>query len=67
MEQIPEPDESFDFIWSRDVLVLVEGLQAGLDEAARVLKAGGRMLVYTNFATELLEIKPVLYVLEERS
>jgi SAM-dependent methyltransferase len=55
MEQIPEPDESFDFIWSRDVLVLVEGLQAGLDEAARVLKPGGRMLVYTNFATELLE------------
>lgn len=55
MEQIEEPDSSFDFIWCRDVIECVEGLGAGLAEAARVLKIGCRMLVYTDFATELLE------------
>ena len=55
IEQIEEPDDHFDFIWCRDVLVLVQGLERGLAEAARVLKADGAMLVYTNFATELLE------------
>jgi ubiquinone/menaquinone biosynthesis C-methylase UbiE len=55
IEQIEQPDDHFDFIWCRDVLVLVERLERGLLEAARVLKRDGLMLVYTNFATELLE------------
>jgi ubiquinone/menaquinone biosynthesis C-methylase UbiE len=55
MEEIEQPSEHFDFIWCRDVLVLVEGLERGLREAARVLKHGGAMLVYTNFATERLD------------
>lgn len=55
MEHIEQPDDSFDFIWCRDVLECVEGLERGLAEAARVLKPGCRMLVYTDFATELLE------------
>jgi ubiquinone/menaquinone biosynthesis C-methylase UbiE len=55
IEDIEQPDESFDFIWCRDVLELVEGLARGLAEAARVLKPRGRMLVYTSFATDLLE------------
>ena len=57
MEHIEQPDDSFDFIWCRDVLECVEGLEQGLAEAARVLKSGCRMLVYTDFATELLEPK----------
>jgi SAM-dependent methyltransferase len=55
IEQIEQPDDHFDFIWCRDVLVLVERLERGIFEAARVLRRDGVMLVYTNFATELLE------------
>lgn len=55
VEQIEQPDDHFDFIWCRDVLELVEGLESGLAEAARVLKRDGVILVYTNFATELFE------------
>jgi ubiquinone/menaquinone biosynthesis C-methylase UbiE len=55
IEQIEQPNDHFDFIWCRDVLELVEGLERGLFEAARVLKPDGRMLIYTVFATELLE------------
>jgi len=55
MERIEQPDDYFDFIWCRDVLEVVEGLQRGLAETARVLQPDGRMLIYTNFATELLE------------
>lgn len=55
IEEIEHPDDHFDFIWCRDVLELVDGLDLGLSEAARVLKRDGAMLVYTNFATELLE------------
>jgi ubiquinone/menaquinone biosynthesis C-methylase UbiE len=57
IEQIEQPDNHFDFIWCRDVLVHVEGLERGLFEAARVLKRDGVMLIYTNFATELLEAR----------
>ena len=34
MEEIAQPNDHFDFIWCRDVLVLVEGLERGLAEAA---------------------------------
>jgi SAM-dependent methyltransferase len=55
MEHIDQPDDSFDFIWCRDVLEIVERLEVGLVEAERVLAPGCRMLIYTDFATELLE------------
>jgi ubiquinone/menaquinone biosynthesis C-methylase UbiE len=55
MEELGQPSDHFDLIWSRDMLVLVEGLEQGLREAARVLKPDGVMLVYTNVATELLD------------
>lgn len=55
IEQIEQPNDHFDFIWCRDVLELVEGLERGLCEAARVLKPDGVILIYTNFATDLLE------------
>jgi ubiquinone/menaquinone biosynthesis C-methylase UbiE len=62
IEQIEDPDDHFDFIWCRDVLELVEGLEPGLFEAARVLKPDGVMLVYTNFATELFEPREALAI-----
>lgn len=55
MASIPAEDGTFDFIWCRDVLSHVPDLRAGFAECARVLKAGGRMLIYQTYATELLE------------
>jgi ubiquinone/menaquinone biosynthesis C-methylase UbiE len=55
MERIEEPDDSVDVVWCRDVLTVVPDAQAGLSEVARVLKPGGAAVVYTVFATPLLE------------
>jgi len=54
LESLPFDDESFDYIWCRDVLNHVE-LERGLSECKRVLRPGGSMLVYQTFATEALE------------
>jgi ubiquinone/menaquinone biosynthesis C-methylase UbiE len=54
LESLPFGDESFDYIWCRDVLNHVE-LDHGLAECTRVLRRGGAMLVYQTFATEALE------------
>jgi SAM-dependent methyltransferase len=55
IEHLPHADAAFDFIWCRDVLALVHDLEAGMREAARVLKPGAHMLAYCVFATERLE------------
>jgi SAM-dependent methyltransferase len=57
MQELPYPDEHFDFVWCRDVVEGVDELEAALREVVRVLKPTGRMLVYTVFATDLLEPK----------
>jgi SAM-dependent methyltransferase len=57
VQELPYPDDHFDFVWCRDVIEGVDELEAGLTEVARVLKPTGRMLVYTVFATDLLEPK----------
>jgi SAM-dependent methyltransferase len=54
LESLPFDDESFDYIWCRDVLNHVE-LQHGLPECKRVLRSGGSMLVYQTFAAPGLE------------
>jgi ubiquinone/menaquinone biosynthesis C-methylase UbiE len=54
LESLPLDDDSFDYIWCRDVLNHVE-LDRALPECNRVLRAGGSMLVYQTFATEALE------------
>ena len=64
IEQIEQPDDHFDLVWCHDVLELVEGLDQGLAEAARVLEPNGAMLVYTNFATELLEPREAAMIYE---
>jgi SAM-dependent methyltransferase len=43
-ESIPEPDESFDFVFSNSVLEHVQPISETLDETARVLRPGGRFL-----------------------
>lgn len=55
IEALPFGQATFDFVWCRDMLVHVLDLKSGIAECARVLKPGGTMLVYTTFATSLLE------------
>jgi SAM-dependent methyltransferase len=54
-ESIPAEDSSVDLVWCRDVLILVPEPAAAYAEFHRVLKPGGRALVYQMHATELLE------------
>jgi len=55
MQQLAYPDNHFDLVWCRDVVEVVAELQPALNEAARVLRPTGRMLVYTDFVTDRLE------------
>jgi len=55
MQNIPYPDASFDLVWCRDVIELVEDLEAGIAEITRVLRPNGHLIVFTVFATDLLE------------
>ena len=48
-------DGAFDVVWCRDTLPLVLELRRAFSECARVLKAGGHMLIFTNFATDLMD------------
>lgn len=56
IESLPLEDGAAGLVWCRDVLNHVD-LRKGLRECARVLRAGGRMLVYQTFATDELEPK----------
>jgi len=53
-ESMPFPDASADWIWCRDVLVHVDA-QRGLAECARVLHPGGALVAYVTLATDRLE------------
>ena len=55
MQRIPLPDDSFDLVWCRDVIEVVEDLDLGIAEMARVLRPGGHLIVFTVLATERLE------------
>lgn len=55
MEECDYPTDFFNFVWCRDVLEQVQPLHWALCQAARVLKPGGRMLVFTTITTDLLE------------
>jgi ubiquinone/menaquinone biosynthesis C-methylase UbiE len=57
MHDIPFPDDSFDLVWCRDVIEVVEGLDAGIAQMARVLRPGGSLIVFTVFTTDRLEPK----------
>ncbi|MEZ4862076.1 MAG: methyltransferase domain-containing protein [Caldilineaceae bacterium] len=55
METLPAVAEDFDYIWCRDVISHVANLRKGLGQCHRVLRAGGYMVIYSTFATPLLE------------
>ena len=54
LEKLPYADSSFDTIVSFDVLEHVAGKPAALAEMVRVLKPGGKALVYAVSANDLL-------------
>jgi SAM-dependent methyltransferase len=54
IEALPLDDGVADWIWFRDVLPHVDAAR-GFAECARVLRPGGRMLMYATLATALLE------------
>ena len=54
-EQIPAAAAAFDVLWCRDVLVHVASLPRAFAEFRRVLKPGGRALIYQMYGTDLLE------------
>ncbi len=54
IESLPLADEAAAFVWSRDTTTHVD-LPRGLAECRRVLKPGGRVLLYQTFATDRLE------------
>ena len=57
MQHIPFLDSSFDVVWCRDVIEVVDELGAGIAEVARVLRPGGHLIVFTVLATDRLEPK----------
>lgn len=54
-EALPYPDGEFDLVWCRDVIESIAALGAAFSEMARVLRPGGRVVLYSVVATELLE------------
>ncbi|HEX6820328.1 MAG TPA: class I SAM-dependent methyltransferase [Ktedonobacterales bacterium] len=54
-ETIPAADATYDLVWCRDVLVHVADLDQAYTSCRRVLRPGGRMLVYQMFGAERME------------
>lgn len=55
IEDLPFPDESFDLVWCRDMLSHVRDLPRAFSELRRVLRPGGRAMVYLMLGTDRLE------------
>ena len=52
-ESLPADDGTVDLVWSKDVLGLVPGVDRAYCEFARVLRSGGRAVIYQScFATD---------------
>jgi ubiquinone/menaquinone biosynthesis C-methylase UbiE len=62
-DRLAVPSESADLVWCCDVLSLVEDLDAAYREFRRVLKPGGRALIYQMFTTSLLEPAEAAFLL----
>jgi SAM-dependent methyltransferase len=61
-ESLPIPDGSVDLIWCRDVLVHVADLPSVYTEFRRMLRRGGRVMVYQMLGTDLLEEREAAFL-----
>ena len=61
-ESLPIPHGGVDLIWCRDVLVHVADLPSVYTEFRRVLRPGGRAMVYQMFGTDLLEEREAAFL-----
>jgi SAM-dependent methyltransferase len=61
-ESLPIPDASVDLVWCRDVLVHVADLPRVYAEFRRVLRPGGRAMVYQMYGTDLLESREAAFL-----
>jgi ubiquinone/menaquinone biosynthesis C-methylase UbiE len=61
-EEIPAATATFDLVWCRDVLVHVADLRRAYAEFRRVLKPGGRALIYQMYGTDLLEPREAAWI-----
>jgi SAM-dependent methyltransferase len=61
-EDIPADPGTADLVWCRDVLVHVPDLPRAYAEFRRVLRPGGRALVYQMFGSELLEAREAAWL-----
>jgi len=61
---IPAGPGTADLVWCRDVLVHVPDLPRAYAEFRRVLRPGGRALVYQMFGTELLEPREAAWLFD---
>ena len=62
VEKLPIDDATVDLVWCRDVLVHVEDLAQAYREIRRVLKPGGRGLIYQMFAGPALEAREAAWL-----
>jgi len=62
-ENLPVASGSVDLVWCRDVLCLVGDLDRAYREFRRVLRPGGRAVIYQMFATSLLEPAEAAFLL----
>ncbi len=61
-ERIPAADATASLIWCRDVMVHVKDLASAYQEFRRVLKPGGRALIYQMFGTSRLETREAAWL-----
>lgn len=55
LHALPFTDGYFDLVWCRDVLEQVAPLQPAVVEMARVLRPGGRAVIFTTVATDQID------------
>jgi ubiquinone/menaquinone biosynthesis C-methylase UbiE len=65
-EKIPEPDSSFDIVWSQDAILHSGNRRKVLSEVARVLKPGGEFIFTDPMQADDLEDESVLQPIYDR-
>jgi SAM-dependent methyltransferase len=63
VENMPLAAGSADLVWSRDVLSLIDNQEGAYREVRRVLKPGGRALIYQMFTTSRLQPAEAAFLL----